>query len=428
MTRARILFLSTFALLLASPFHRLGDSRYSMVLSQALLERGTFALENYVSDPNDGATRFERVNGHLYYIFPPGTSVLSVPALAVAHAFGVVPVTRDGRYDIEAETRLQAVLAALLMAGYAVIVFHTASELLPAGWALAIVVGTIFGSPVWSTMSRSLWSDTWSTFLLGWIIFLLVRLDRRGARVNPILLATLLSWTYFIRPTNAPGILLISAYVLAFRRRLLVPYALTGAVWLGVFVAYSESQFGRPLPTYYHPGRLAFEHFGTALRANLVSPSRGLLVFVPTLFFVGALVVCYGRRLPHRRLVALAVGVLVVHTILISGYWQWWAGHSYGPRFMANLVPWLCLLSILGVRAMLGGWKENPPSSVARRLVHTAGAVLLLLSVLVNARGALSEGSEVWNRRPVDIDTQPLRVFDWKDPQFWPFSPAQPGS
>jgi hypothetical protein len=100
--------------------------------------------------------------------------------------------------------------------------------------------------------------------------------------------------------------------------------------------------------------------------------------------------------------------------------WEnWWGGHSYGPRLLTELVPWLALLGILGVAAMLAA--AEPPAGRGlrrRRSVELAvGAALLVLSVAIHARGALSWDTVLWNYYPVDVDRRPARLWDWSEPQ-----------
>jgi hypothetical protein len=63
-----------------SRVHQVTDSSYSMLLSQSLLDHGSFALDHYTLPP---AYQLETINGHTYYRFPPGTSVLSTPVVWV---------------------------------------------------------------------------------------------------------------------------------------------------------------------------------------------------------------------------------------------------------------------------------------------------------------------------------------------------------
>ena len=79
--------------------------------------------------------------------------------------------------------------------------------------------------------------------------------------------------------------------------------------------------------------------FQDALLGNLISPSRGIFVYSPVLVlaisgFALAIKIREGRAL-H-----LAFGLIVVmHWIAVSHFNMWWAGHSFGPRIMTNVVP-----------------------------------------------------------------------------------------
>jgi hypothetical protein len=418
-----------FACYLGAANHEAKDSRYALVLSQALLHQHTFELDRaFVPPPSDGAMRLESVDGHLFLYHPPGSSLLSLPFVAALNVFGLSAVTEDGHYDQRGEERMQALLASALMVALVVMVLTVAWPLLGPGWSLAVAAGVGLGSPIWSTAALTLWSDTWGDMLVTFVILLLVRLDGEESKdreASAVVLATLLCWAYFTRPTQSLAIFAAGLYLLLWRRRLLPAFAVTTAFWLALFVAYSRHNFGTWVPSYFRADRLTFGSFRIALVANLVSPSRGLLVFVPTLFFVGWLLLRYRRTLPHRRLAGLALAVVALHVIVVSGYWQWWAGHSYGPRFCLAIVPWFALLAILGVRAMLEEARRDPADRLERGWRWTAAA-LLAASILVNAPGALCPAAEDWNRFPVDIDHAPERAFDWRHPQF--LAPLDQGS
>jgi hypothetical protein len=53
-----------------------------------------------------------------------------------------------------------------------------------------------------------------------------------------------------------------------------------------------------------------------------------------------------------------------------------------------------------------------------RRSVELAvGGTLLILSVVIHARGAMSWDTVLWNYFPVDVDRRPQRLWDWSQPQ-----------
>lgn len=425
-----VVFVLTLSIFLVSRIHQVADSEYSMLLSQSLLSHRSFALDSYALpryEPvwhgyyfkNGPAYQLEVTGDHLYYHLPPGSSVLSAPFVAVFNLFGISAANADGTYDRRGEVVIEAGLAALLMALLAVIFFYTARLLLSVKWSVIVAFGGALGTQVYSTASRALWSETWGILLLGLVIFLLLRSETGKRGFNPVLLASLLSWMYFVRPTFSVPILAITVYLFIYHRRLILSFVATGAAWLVLFVLYSWSHFGQLLPNYYRASRLQFDTFWEALAGNLISPSRGLLVYVPSLLFVAYLLVRYRRHLVHQRLVWLSLAIIAGHLAVISSFSHWWGGHSFGPRFTTGLVPWFVLLGILGVRAMLN-WREQKveASFIGWRVQLACGALLLLMSAFINTRGAASHATWLWNMRPLEIDQHPERLWDWSQPQF----------
>jgi len=412
-----LIFFVTLAIFLFSRVHQVTDSSYSMMLTQSLLDQRSFTLDHYKTPQ---VYQLETVNGHTYYRFPPGSSVLSLPFVWLLNRFGISAVNHDGTYNPRGEVMIEAGLAAFLMALLAAVFFYTACLLLPTDWSAVIALGGALGTQVYSTASRALWSDTWGILLLGIVILMLLAQESGKGRLKPILLATLLSWMYFVRPTFAVSIAAISVYLFLFHRLLFLRYALTGTAWLAGFVLYSRFHYGQLLPDYYRANRLLFNVFGTALAGNLVSPARGLLVYVPVLLFVGYLLARYRNTLTHMRLVWLSLAVICLHLIAISGFPHWWGGHSFGPRFTTGLVPWFVLLAILSVKAMLN-WRARAAQregSFLWRLETVCGGTLLLLSVVIHTLGATSHATWLWNIRPRGVDEHPERLWDWRQPQF----------
>ena len=216
-----LIFTLTLSVFLFSRIHQVADSHYSMLLSQSLVSHRSFTLDAYAlarHEPvwhgyyfkNGPIYQLEVVRGHLYYHLPPGSSVLSAPFVAAFNLLGVSPANADGSYDQRGEVIIEAGLAALLMAALAVIFFYTARLVLPLGWSVAAALGAAFGTQVYSTASRAMWSDTWGILLLGVVVFLLLRDETKGRGLSPVWLASLLAWTYFVRPTFAVHIAAVS--------------------------------------------------------------------------------------------------------------------------------------------------------------------------------------------------------------------------
>lgn len=391
-----------------------GDARYSLLLGENLLRQRDFALERYHLPSPD--YRLEEAGGHRTYAFPVGSSVLSIPYLALMHLRGESVARGDGSYDFDQEVVLEARLAALLMAAFCAVVYLTARRLLPRGWSLMVTFASAFGTQVLSTMSRALWSDTWGVLLVGLAAALLLDGTRRERAPNLVALATLEVWAYVVRPTNALVVMATAVYLLLSLRRTCWPFVVTAAGWLALFVAYSWRHCHRLVPSYYQAGRLTLRAGPAALLGNLVSPSRGLLICVPLVVGVAILLLRYRDTVTLRPLVALALSIVVGHLAMLAGFEPWWGGHCFGARLTASLVPWIVVLEIVALDALRAANQRGEARSNGPWPVALAG-VLGLASVGVNAVGAFSREAAVWNVNP-DINQTPERLWSWQRPQF----------
>ena len=426
-----LIFIATFLIFWFSPVHQVTDSAYSMLLSESLLYHRSFELNNYAiphHEPswvpayyrNGDIYQLELVDGRLYYHLSPGTSVLSLPFVAAINKFGVSAANPDGTYNSAGEEKIESLLAAILMAALAGVFFYSARLMLPLGWSVLIALGGTLGTQIWSSASRAMWNETWGTLLLGTVLLLLLRQEVTRRSVNPLVLGTLVSWLYLVRPTYSVHILAITVYLILFHRKHLFRYLITGAAWLAVFMVYSWRIYHSFVPSYYRPGRLHFAAVWAGLAGNLFSPSRGLLVCVPIVIFVAYLLVRYRREIAFPRLVVTSVLVMVAHLFATSATLQWWGGHAFGARFSTGLVPWIVLLAILGVQAMRKRRATKLASAAPKtnRIELSFGCVLLLLSVVINGSGAVNRATWEWNARPLNIDQHPERLWDWRQPQF----------
>ena len=425
-------FLCTLSIFNISRIHHLADSKYSMLVSESLLYHRSFSLEHYALPRNppmpqpdyvSNGTEYhlELIGDRIFYYFPPGSSVLSLPFVALMNALGISAANPDGTYNPAGEIAIQHRLAALLMAALSVVLFLTARRLLPPATSMLVAVGAAFGTQMWSTASRGLWNDTWAILLLGLVILILVARETGGASIRPMLLATLLAWAYFVRPTNSISVAAVTVFVFLRHRREFMLYALTGVCWFAALVAYSWHHFGQALPNYFAAGRLRFETFTTAFLGNLISPSRGLLIHVPVLLFVAYLLARYRREIALPNLAIMAATVIMFHLIVVSGFSPWWGGHCFGPRYSTGLIPWFVLLAILGLNARLAQLAKRGaviPFRAGQKGERLLGGTLLILSIIINGIGANSDAAARWNTRPVNIDQQPERVWDWSSPQF----------
>ena len=83
-----------------------------------------------------------------------------------------------------------------------------------------------------------------------------------------------------------------------------------------------------------------------------------------------------------------------------------WGGHTYGPRYLIDLLPLLAPLAAAGTGALR-----------ASRLARGAAGAAVAWSVALAATGASYYPAEAWNTNPRDVDRSHERLKDWRDPQ-----------
>jgi hypothetical protein len=92
-----------------------------------------------------------------------------------------------------------------------------------------------------------------------------------------------------------------------------------------------------------------------------------------------------------------------------ASYSVWWGGHSYGPRYAADLVVPLALIAAPAIGAAR--------ALASRRALRAIVAILLAWSVAVQAIGAFGYPGGNWNGTPADVDRAHYRLWDWRDTQ-----------
>jgi hypothetical protein len=424
---ATLLFLVCLAAFLISPRSQIRDSRYALLVSEQILAHGTITLDAFAPPPfgtpdarpvrAELPYQFLPAGAHVYYRYPLGTSILALPFVGLARAASFGVVDASGAYDREAEKELQHLLACLLMAGLVVVFHATARQLLSPGWSVGVALVAGFGTQIWSTTSRALWSHSFEILLIGIALWLVVRFEVRERPLRPLWLGTLLALAFFVRPTAAVSALAVTGYVAMRSPRDLVPLVSTGAAWLGLFLAGSFSTYASALPPYYQVSQHGIGSLGPGLAGLLVSPGRGLLVYVPVVGFVACLVAREWRQLRYRALAAAALAATLGQLVGLGLFPVWWGGHCYGPRLLSGLLPWLLVLAVLALEAS-GRRPRGGRDRVLSRPAGVAAGLLVAVSVYMNGVGAISSESMGWNTSPVDVDHAAGRLWDWRDPPF----------
>lgn len=410
---AIVVFVVCFCVFYLAPVRTPWDSWFSIHTTYSLLHGRWGDLTGFVSFFPTHHSIGIAPNGHPFSVYPIGPSLFAIPIVAIADL--LIPGLPDLLVKEPLSWELEALTAAAWCAVATVLMMILAARL-TGNMLIAICAAFIFAfcTPIFSTATRALWQH--GPVVVCTLATMLV-LHAGGRRPALIPLAGLFVALAFVcRPLTAPLVVLVTGYVAIYHRQRLLPFIGVGLLIAAVWMAYTYAVWGSPLPSYYKPGTHAndFTHWRERFLGPLISPGRGLFVFCPIFLFSLVGIVLKLRARTFDRFDTLYLMAIACHIGVIAATPLWWAGHSFGPRFMTDIVPMLVyfLLPVLSYVA------ANPGTtgSVVASLVIAA----TLASLLINAQGAFNPAVSEWNPKPVNIDSAEgyRRLWDWRDLQF----------
>jgi len=381
-----------------------GDTIPAAHLNFEIIRRHTITFDGVVAlnaSPDHVPYWFVEREGRLYSRYPILTPILAIPVY-------VIPAL--GQFDqAHALVRdLEKLGATLLAAAGAMLVFAALTCLVdPRSAALATVV-YIAGTAVVTVLGQGMWQHTGATLCLSfglWGLFAETSW-RRGLIVGIATGATIAA-----RPIDIVVAAPLVLALLVEDRRAVWVVACGMAGPLLAAACYNDTVLGSPLATGYgNEASLGWTTpFLTGFTGLLVSPGRGLLLFSPILALAAWAVLRLPRASQHRRTIMIlmtgAAGLLIV----MSRWWAWYGGMSFGPRMLSDSLPIWGIA--LGVAA---AWSSE---TRRRRQLFTT---LATLSVVINLMTVYLPWSEPSLRR-----IQLLEDGPWAPGSFPPIAAAK---
>lgn len=395
-----------------SPVHTPFDSGWTVYTATSLIAEGNLDLDEFQTRIDGHDHRVIRDHGHFYDRYPPGTPLLSVPFVYILNNFlkhGIsVDLIRVFQGNVEKG------IAAALVAIVTVIVF------LMCGLCLTqlhdVIVLTLvfaFCTSAWSTASRALWQHAANMLVLSLALYFFLQ-AQRSSRHTPWfvrLTGVVLAYSFLARPTNIVAILPFTAYVALRYRKHLLEYLLWSGTVAVPFILLNLHTYNAIFPPYYTSSEQLTLRWGVleGLAGSLISPSRGLFIFTPVLLFSLYGVVLKIRQQQMFLLDYFLVITMLLHWILSSLHIVWWGGHTYGPRYFTDIVPYFIyfLIPVFQHRLTLRG---------ARKIALDIGLmVAIAFSFFVHYQGATNWDAYLWNVGPVPIEQ---KLWQWHDFQF----------
>jgi hypothetical protein len=385
------------------------DTQPAKFLAAGIALRHTLTLNAVVTErpglaERPGFQRDRKGDWRSAYPIMPGL-VASVPAV-VLHTTGLVDMAAPLAPNLIAK-----LTASLLTAGAVVLVFLSLTRVVSIMHAWLVALGLGLGTTYWSAVSQTLGQQevVAAGFALAlWAVWRVEVVSSRRLCVAALGLAL----AGAARPQVVPVIVVCACALLvdAGWRRAVWPLVLVGAVG-GATMGANVMWFGHVLGATVEiesvhqavhgvSGVVADSPWANAL-ALLISPSRGLLIFSPV---VAIALLGMARRLPEDlRWLAAAIALQFV---TYASYSVWWGGHSFGPRYLTDVLILLAPFAAFGVARLAD-----------RRWLAAGGWLLLLWSITVAALGAFVYPNERWNTDPLDVDRHHDRLHEWRDSQ-----------
>lgn len=392
-----------------------GDSRYSLLATTAILETGTMRLDQYAQElrlkelnhGKDWMLYRNPNNNHLYYDYPVGTPIFSIPFVALARMGGMDMLV------IWEDNDLQILIAGFLLASIFLLIFRISRYFVEDWAALIFSLLLIFGTSLMSTLGTALWSQNFQTLFITAILLELVE-SVKGKRLapRPYWLGFLLFAAWLCRPTAMFFDAFVVGIVFWKFRSSFVKVSLTLGAFLSVFALWSILEMGTIFPRYYLPGTWeAYGHPFQNLQPILIGPARGLFSFTPVLLlgFIGFAF----KSLRRHPLYLLVMVSFIFHTWMILQSKNPWGGWCYGPRFYAELVPVFGLALLMTAEAI-----QNSKIYLQKAW----GVIFVLFSAfgiyVHTAQGIYNGATMSWNGVPHIDDAWPVVRSDWRYPQF----------
>lgn len=314
-----------------------------LALTAAVAEHAAIGIDDY-----EGILGVDRIvrDGHLYSDKAPGQPVLAVPFFLLERAAGADPaeVPRgEGNLTLWWITFWSSAVPGALLV---VLVAHLCrAATSPVGTLATIAVA--FGTLI-MPFSAELYGHVLAT-ALGVAAWALVRGERTAARM---VLAGATAGLAVVVEYQMVLFVAIVAVFLVVRGgwRSAGRFAVGGAPFVALLLAYQAAAFGSPLRTSYSEKSVHAD--GGAAIVGVPDPeqalevlfgSRGLLLFAPVtaIGLLGLYRLARGERGSARDDAIVGLAVFVAYLALQAGWPNPWGGEMPGPRYMIPALPLL---------------------------------------------------------------------------------------
>lgn len=400
---------------------RTDDSVPARLLPFSLVLNHSFNLDGWVDSylPRAhgpyGTYFVTRSRGHWMSTYPILTPLMVTPLYVPAARWlsqRHPPLAKDDPVVTTITDLMEKLSASLIAALSAAVLYLALRRIAAPGPSLLVTLVYGLASSTWAISSQSLWRHGVTQVSFGLLLWALLK---RSAGPSAAFWAGLgAALAAANKPADAAFALLLSVYFLFRRREQFLFFCLPLLVVGSLVLAYNLHFFGRLLGAYPNPlaalgtttgGHVIRSSFWAGIPGLLVSPSRGLVIFMPwTLLSLWGAAIVWKEKLWGfgRYLIVAMVAVYLQH----ARFGNWWGGWAYGPRYLTDFLPFLALF-------LIPVW----PRICSSRLLRAGFVLGVACALWVQIVGAFCYPRGEWDSRPVSVDLQPGRVWNWSDNQ-----------
>lgn len=397
-----------------------GDSQLTLLTSQSIIENGSINLKSYreaLGNLNFSEGNWKYIDneeeGKVYYMYPLGAPLFSVPIVFVAQKFGLNMAV------LEHDALLQKLIACTLL----ILIFyvHYKIALLFFENNQAVIISLLFflGTSYTSTLGLALWNFSFEILFISIILWdLIAKAKRNIGFLSSFNIGFLLFLSWFSRPSAIIYIVVYSSWFIYKNRsfKSFIPILSGMLIPFILFAAWSLYVYESLVPPYYDPffWEKVPKQFSLleSILLVLFSPARGLLIFSPFLFII--LPIGIYALIKRKTVISLfAFIVFALYVVLIANQSNWWGGWCFGSRLLTDALPFLFVIVLISIEELNKLRKATFKEWLSRGLIF-----FTVVAIYIHTFQGLYNGNTFfWNGSPA-IDTY-IKYYAWN----WNYMP-----
>ncbi|MFA6272512.1 MAG: hypothetical protein WC693_05435 [Patescibacteria group bacterium] len=390
------------------------DGAPTRMLPISILKEGDFDLDEYVPARQDDFVWFvliETTDGHFISKYPVLSSILALPFYAIPHFLGI-------GFTTAIIITLSKISAAFITAISAILLLFIFRKYLSEKWSVFLTIAYAFGTSSWTVSSQDLWQHGASQLFLILTVYLLLKPKKSDLRF--LLIGVVIGLSIAARYLNVIFGAVYLIFILYKYRTKIFSTLLGVLVPLSLVLIYQSYYLDNPFQTGYSCNAYSnrsfaciegwYSEFWDGFGGLLISPSRGLFIFTPFLIFslIGMWLIWKRNKKEVRDYNLLfkftSIGVLIF-VVVMSKWWAWYGGVTYGPRMLADITPLMMLFFIPLLR-----------SELFKRKVVPAIFILLVVFSIINQFTGIIFWDGSWQKADT-LSADHAWLWDWGNSQ-----------